>query len=313
MEEFKKILESTEKMRPSTIKNYVARLGFVEKAFGMPIDEIDLGDTKSVIAILEDKAKSPESLRAYITAIIKYMRLMLDDVNAEDEYLKYHKKLSEEVKEVNMKNEMSEKEEKNYMPYETMREKFNEWFDKNKDKIDFKWDDALFLGNFLLLKAPVRLGNWRNMKVVYIDKTNTKSKLKELSDDTNYLLVVNNRFMFEFIYVFNDYKTSTFLGEINVVVEDERLKEILMKVALVISEGEYINNYQQAVQSNKFKRLTKKILGIETSIDGVRHAFISDLYDNKKISAIERRDILTLFGHKYEPSTTDLYYKKTKK
>jgi hypothetical protein len=313
MEEFKKTLETSEKMRPSTIRNYVARLGFVEKSFGMPIDEIDLGDWKNVIKHLEENAKSRESLRAYITAVIKYLRLMLDDAEAEDEYLKYHKSLSEEVKEDNMKNEMTEKQENNYMPFETMREKFIEWYDKNKGKYEFKWDDALFLGNFLLLKAPVRLGNWRNMKVVYIDKTNTKSKLKELSDDTNYLLVVNNRFMFEFIYVFNDYKTSSFLGEINVMVEDERLKEMLMKVALVLDEGEYINNLQQSAQTNKFKRMTKRILGVETSIDGVRHAFISDLYDNKKISAIERRDILTLFGHSYHPSTTDLYYKKTKK
>lgn len=312
MDEFKKILETTEKMRPNTIKNYVARLSYVEKTYGMPIDGIDLGNWEDVIEKLEKRKPSRESMRAYLTAIVKYMRLMFDDAEAEVEYLKYHKKLSDTVKEENMKNEMSEKEEKNYMPYDTMREKFNEWFDANKGKRDFNWNDALFVGNFFLLKAPVRLGNWRNMRVIYIDKTNTKSKLTDLKDDTNYLLVVNNKFMFEFIYVFNDYKTSSFLGDINVVVDDERLKEILLKVALVLNEGEFINNIQQSVQSNKLKRLTKKIFGVEMSIDTIRHAFITDLYDNKKINAIERREILTLFGHKYEPSTADLYYKKTK-
>jgi hypothetical protein len=239
------------------------------------------------------------------------MRLVVDNAEALDEYMKYHKKLSETVKEDNMKNEMSEKEEENYIPYEEMKKRFIDWFDANKEEPTFNWNDALFVGNFFLLKAPVRLGNWRNMRVVYIDKTNTKSKLKELSDDENYLLVVNNKFMFEFIYVFNDYKTSSFLGEINIVVEDERLKEMLMKVALPINEGQYINNIQQSVQSNKLKRLTKRILKVEVSIDAIRHAFITDLYDNKKVNAVERRDILTLFGHKYEPSTADLYYKKT--
>ena len=312
MEEFKKILETSEKMKPSTIKNYVARLKFVEKTFGMPIDEIDLGDWMEVILQIEKTGASRESLRAYITAIVKYMRLMVDNAEALDEYMKYHKKMSETVKEENMKNEMTEKEEKNYIPFEEMKKRFIEWFDANKGEATFNWNDALFVGNFFLLKAPVRLGNWRNMRVVYIDKTNTKSKLKELKEDVNYLLVVNNKFMFEFIYVFNDYKTSSFLGEVNVVVEDERLKEMLMKVALPIDEGEYINNIQQSVQSNKLKRLTKKILKVEVSIDAIRHAFITDLYDNKKINAIERRDILTLFGHKYEPSTADLYYKKTK-
>jgi uncharacterized protein Yka (UPF0111/DUF47 family) len=98
---------------------------------------------------------------------------------------------------------------------------------------------------------------------------------------------------------------------VNVVVEDERLKEMLMKVALMIDEEGFLNNIEQSAQTNKLKRMTKRILDVEVSIDAVRHAFITDLYDNKKINAIERRDILTLFGHKYEPSTTDLYYKKT--
>lgn len=312
MDEFKKILETSEKMRPSTIKNYVARLKFVEKTLGMPVDEIDLGDYMNVIFQLEKTGASRESLRAYITSIVKYMRVMVDNAEALDEYMKYHKKLSETVKENNMKNEMSDKEEKNYIPFEEMKNRFINWFDANKGEVTFNWNDALFVGNFFLLKAPVRLGNWRNMRVIYIDKNNTKSKLKELKDDTNYLLVVNNKFVFEFIYVFNDYKTSSVLGEINVVVEDERLREMLMKVALPIDEGEYINDMEQSVQSNKLKRLTSKILKVEVSIDAIRHAFITDLYDNKKVTAVERRDILTLFGHSYHPSTTDLYYKKPK-
>lgn len=312
MEKFREKMEKLDGLKPSTIKNYVARLGFVEKTFGLPIDEIDLENWMEVILRLETTGASNESLRAYITAIVKYLRLMTKSVDALDEYMKYHKKISGGVKEQNMKNEMSEKEEKNYMPFEEMKKRFIDWYDANKEKEDFNWNDALFVGNFLLLKAPVRLGNWRNMKVIYIDKTNTRSKLKVLSEDTNYLLVVNNKFMFEFIYVFNDYKTSQHLGDVNVVVEDERLKEMLMKVALPIDDGEFINNIQQSVQSNKLKRLTKKMLGVEQTLDTIRHAFISDLYDNKKVNAIERREILTLFGHRYEPSTTDLYYKKTK-
>lgn len=312
MEKFREKMEKLDGLKPSTIKNYVARLGFVEKTFGLPIDEIDLENWMEVILRLETTGASNESLRAYITAIVKYLRLMTKSVDALDEYMKYHKKISGGVKEQNMKNEMSEKEEKNYMPFEEMKKRFIDWYDANKEKEDFNWNDALFVGNFLLLKAPVRLGNWRNMKVIYIDKTNTRSKLKVLSEDTNYLLVVNNKFMFEFIYVFNDYKTSQHLGDVNVVVEDERLKEMLMKVALPIDDGEFINNIQQSVQSNKLKRLTKKMLGVEQTLDTIRHSFIKNLYDNQKVTAIERREILTLFGHKYEPSTTDLYYKKTK-
>ena len=312
MEQFKEKLQKTDGYKPSTIRNYVARLGYVEKAYRLPINEIDLEDWNDVVLKLEATGASLESLRAYITAIIKYLRTMTDSTEALDEYAKYHKKLSNQVKEINMNNEMKESEEKNYMQFEEIKSKFIEWYDDNKQNDDFNWEDALFLGNFLLLKAPVRLGNWRNMRVIYIDKTNTKSKLKELSEDTNYLLVVNNKFMFEFIYVFNDYKTSTFLGDINVVVEDERLKEMLMKVALLIEEGEFINNFTQPVQSNKLKRITKKVFGVEQTLDSIRHSFITDLYDNKRVTAAQRKDILTLFGHKYEPSTTDLYYKKTK-
>lgn len=312
MEEFRQLMRASSKLSETTLKNYVARLRFIEKTYGMPIDAIDLRNTRDVIKRLEKRGSSQESMRAYITAILKYMRLMLDEPQAEEEYALYHRKISESVKEENMKNEMSEKEEENYMPYETIRTKFIEWFDANKSKPDFNWNDALFVGNFLLLKAPVRLGNWRDMKVIYIDKSNTKTKLSELSEEYNYLLIINNKMLFEFIYVFNNYKTSSFLGDINVVVEDERLKEMLLNVALPIDDGDFINNFQQSVQSNKLKRLTKRILGVELSIDAVRHAFISDLYDNKRVNAIERRDILTLFGHRYEPSTADLYYKRTK-
>lgn len=311
MEEFKKILSTSEKISEVTLKNYLARLRFVEKTFQLPIDEIDLTNVKDVVSRLESVGSSQESMRAYITAILKYMRALMNDKEAIEQYSIYHKNLSKTVKEENMKNEMTEKEEKNYMPYETIREKFIEWFDTNKSSSKFNWNDALFIGNFLLLKAPVRLGNWRNMKVIYIDKSNMKNKLSQLSDEFNYLLVINNKMQFEFIYVFNNYKTSAFLGDIHVVVEDERLKEMLLKVALPINEGEFINNIKQSVQSNKLKRLVKKILGVEMSIDGLRHSFITDLYDNKRINAIERREILTLFGHKYNPSTTDLYYKKT--
>jgi hypothetical protein len=313
MEEFKRLLEKVDKLKPSTIKNYVARLSFVEKTLGMPIDEIHLDDVKEITSTLESTGASNESMRAYITAIIKYLRLLTGNVETLDEYMKFHKTLSMTVKDINMKNELSEKEEKSYIPFEEMKQKFIEWYDLNKEKPDFNWNDALFIGNFLLLKAPVRLGNWRNMKVVYIDKTNMREKLKELDDKFNYLLVVNHKNMFEFIYVFNDYKTSAFLGDINVVVEDPRLKEMVMKVALLIDDGGFINNIQQSVQSNKFKRIAKRIFGVEFSVDAVRHSFISDMYDNKRVSAAERKEILTLFGHVYQPSTTDLYYRKTNK
>ena len=103
MEEFKKQLETTEKLRPSTINNYVRRLAFVEKTFGLEIDEIDLEDWKEVILQLEQTGASSESMRAYITAIIKYLRLISDNSESIDEYVKYHKKLSGDVKETNMK------------------------------------------------------------------------------------------------------------------------------------------------------------------------------------------------------------------
>jgi hypothetical protein len=311
MEQFKKAMEESG-LKQTTIKNYVARLRFIEKSFGEKIDEIDFADADGVISHLEKTNEAIESKRAYVTAIIKYLRVVKDD-DVVDKYAAYHKKMSAEVKSVNMKNEMKSKEAANYVPFEEMKQKYIDWFDANKDKEDFSWSDALFLGNFLLLKAPVRLGNWRNMVVVYINKNNLREKLASLKNDTNYLIVVNNKLMFEFIYVFNDYKTSAYIGEINVVVDDVRLIEMLMKVALLLNDGDYINNMEQSVQSNKIKRMTKKIFEREQTIDTIRHSYVTDLYDNKRISATKRKELLTLFGHSYNPSTTDLYYKMTEK
>jgi integrase len=75
--------------------------------------------------------------------------------------------------------------------------------------------------------------------------------------------------------------------------------------------GEFLFDMTTTNMTMALKRLTKKIYGVDFSVDIIRHAFITDLYDNTNISPAEKQEILTLFGHSVSTTQTDKYYRKT--
>jgi len=297
MEFFKEKLAG-EPLSENTRKIYTASLGRLETIMGQKIEDIPLTKVVGVYKKVMASDYSLETKKSVWNALIKYngFRGTLKKPIRE-KYKALYDKVVKGILEIEEKNEVKPKEEGKIIQYSEMRERFEEYY-TNSD--DYEFRNMLLLANLLFLKAPTRLSNYEKMKIVRDVKDVTK-----LDEEFNYL-VINDKMK---MYVFNKYKTANSIGMVVSKIEDGLLLNVLENY-LENHTGEFLFEMSQPNMTMALKRLTKKIYGVEFSVDIIRHAFITDLYDNTNMNPQEKQEILTLFGHSVGTSQTDKYYRK---
>ena len=239
-----------------------------------------------------------------------------------NEVLKVH---CDKTKKIIEKNEMTENEQKNWIPYPELKEKmnnfyeneFNQYLDNNKlnDYQKYKWIRDFLLLCFYTELPPARIGNYQFMKIKHKNKRSATS----LNRKHNYLMV-NGDGTYEL--VFNQYKTAKYLGQIDHIIPSTNIISQILPRYLEVRANYIISNriltlfvnkdMKDMTQSNitdTLKFITRKVIDKELSVNLIRHIFISDfLSQNHTIE--EKKKIANFMGQTYDATMMEKYNKK---
>jgi len=308
MEQFKQYL-TEQSLSQFTIDTYVASMKRLGEIVGMDSEDIDYAKVKMIEKKIRATDYALNTKKSMVTAILKYIEMIKAKKVIVDKWLIIHTQMKEEIMKIEKQNKLKPAEEDKYMPYDEMREKFLAYYNGLEEKNRY---DVFLLGCLLLLPAPTRLGNYRNLQVKTLDIEKYKQQISELDDKTNYIIRLPLKTRTTYFFVFNDYKTQESVGKVVVQVEDETLKRII-EVQIGDEDDVVFDDINPASQTMILKRITERIYGKAFSVNIIRHAFITFIYDTKQMSVAEKEEILKLFGNKYKPNQSDLYYRLTDK
>lgn len=200
----------------------------------------------------------------------------------------------------------SKKEQDNYVPYEVMRqiteEAVPEYIEMKKSYTSYR--------NFLItalytLQVPARSGNWLKMKV----RHSSRKPLKSMPKMWNYIGKSDDGYK----VVFNQYKTSQYLGQIEHEITEPDLVAVLDKwFNLYNRRGDLFlqNASGSPMSSSNFNNSQqsggKALFGKPQSTNSYRHAFFTwFLAQNPPLT--ERDRVARLAGQTYKPSRMELY------
>lgn len=286
------LIEVLKKNRPnlseSSLKTYVSILRSTYKKIFPNDEEINIKkyeDTEKFFKYLENmgtKRKTYLSALFVLTKNEKYQKEMLIDAK------EYNDKSKEQ--------KMSEKEKQNWITQAQVKEIYR----KNEETANALYKlkslsskNLQLIQNFIILSCVSgqlinirRLLDWSEMKYKNFDEK-----------EDNYLKRNKGGWTFNF----NVYKTKKFLGEQDVYL-GSRLQSIIKKWIKTLNDI-YPNNDYLLVDSNGEKLTSTKlnqrlnlILGKNTSINILRHSFISEKYDHlPALKELEKE--ANQFGH----------------
>lgn len=314
--------------KPRTVKSYETSLERLLLAYDG--ETVDLAKIEEVAEKVDGAVKSngePFALttkKLIYSSILKYLEIE-EITNGKDisslrkKWNDFYKGIKEEVLEIEKKNELKDGEKEKFMDYDKMRSQFTTYLEEVEygEEDETNWDRVMMsdpvghflLANLLLLPAPTRLGNYREMKKVMATIENYEEKIAELDGISNYLVIVKLKTKTMYVYRFADYKTADAVGNVVVNVEERLLKRVIGTIAGKPKLWEQVVKASQPQQTKKLNALTKRLFDKEFSVDLIRHAYITWLYSNKP-TAKEKEEALKIFGNKYNPTTADLYYRK---
>ncbi len=248
-----------------------------------------------------------------------------DLLNSYNDVLKDYCNTSKEVIE---KNEMTENEEKNWIDYLDLVDKFKQYYEyKFKPQLDETdvndYGIYNFIRNFLLLAfyielPPTRIGNYQYMKI----RIKKKRSGSSLSKENNYLMD-NNDGSYEL--VFNKYKTAKYLGQITHIIKKDTILSDIIKIYLV-KRNTFANSKKNTdlllgkdkvamSQSNitdTLKYISRKVVGKDLSVNLLRHIYITHFITlNKSIE--DKKKIANFMGQTYDATQMEKYNKLAKK
>jgi hypothetical protein len=253
----------------SSIKTYDSILRNLYSKVYSSDDDIDLDKFNDTIKFMDLlKNVSVNKRKSYLNALVVltnndiYRKQMMEDGNDYNQEKQLQKKSLKENENWITQNELKEIL-KSYKQQSNMLYKLKTLTSKQIQTIQNYIILCLMSGEFIPIR---RLLDWSEMKL-------------EPSDDNsgNYMNVK------PFEFTFNTYKTSKFLGK-QVVAIPTKLKTILNKWIKLIKAYYPDNNYllidsrENKLSSVKLNQRLNTILGKKTSVNILRHSYITDKY-----------------------------------
>jgi len=251
-----------------------------------------------------------------ITAVTKMLRMIDSPLKYLNDFLSIMNKLTREKYSDLEKQQKTESQEEQMMPFDEMKkmylEKFDDYMSGEKKYNEFR--NFMTLG-FFLLEIPVRVQNYLKMKVKY----NTEN-IEKLAKTNNYLVINGEKMYFRW----NNYKTKDKIGAKTYEIKDEKTKQIIKKYLenyhpdgkkkqarkdFLLNES--MNPISQPDFSNGLKQITNKLYDKSFSVNTIRHSFITQLLANDP-SLEQKIEILNTMGQTYKPQQVDYYAKKDK-
>lgn len=318
----------------TTMKYNIVRL---EKLFEKDIDDLTLKDLSGIkkVQILLDVYKLNTQIQTIMG--IKLFLKFKGDLNKEqnglmntgliDKWNEELKVLCGRSKDVVEKNEMTENEEKNWIDYLDLTEKFNQFYEykfeeeleKNglNDYDKYRWVRDFMLFALYIELPPTRIGNYQFMKI----REQKKRKATSLDKKFNYLMVNGDG---SYQLIFNQYKTSKYLGQItHTIKSDCRIGKIIdmylpireifagkTKTELLLNKDR-----REMTQSNitdTLKYISRKIVGKDLSVNLLRHIYIT-YYFQQPNSIQDKKRIANFMGQTYDATQMEKYNKLSAK
>ena len=290
----------------TTIKSYTFSVKRFEKLIKRPIASVDFDSDFDEICKVIDTISSLNTRKLVYISLIKFFKVMEMDVKRIADYAGKHKENRTKIVEVEYKNEVKDSEEGKLVEWTEMKQKFREYM--NDESIPKKVNEVFMLGVLLLLEAPTRLGNYKDMRIVRFNPKNPEA-IEDIDVTKNTLVVIESDKRVSYQFIFGDYKTAKILGTIAVDVKDPLLKEIVTMMLMDMKPTESILRVTGSYQTQLLRSITNKIYGVPFSVDMIRHSFAT-WFLKQNYSTQEKIDILKVFGNKYVPNQVDLYMRK---
>jgi len=292
----------------------------VEKVYGKPLEELGmsyvLDGAESMVEAMREKEYKNNTIISSITSVTKMLRMIDSPLKYLNDFLSMMNKLTREKYSDLEKQQKTEAQEEQMMPFDEMKkiylEKFEEYMSGEKKYNDFR--NFMTLG-FFLLEIPVRVQNYLKMKI----KRNVDN-IEKLAKANNYLVINDDKMYFRW----NNYKTKEKIGEKTYEIKDEKTKQLINKYLedyhpdgkkkmarkdFLLNES--MNAITQPDFSNGLKQITNKLYDKSFSVNAIRHSFITQLLANDP-SLEQKIEILNTMGQTYKPQQVD-YYKKVDK
>jgi len=307
----------------SVMKFNLVRLEKITKKDINDLSIQDFENTKKFVKLFEHYALNTQIQTIMgIKTFLKFKEAPESLILKWNEILKTH---CDKTKVITEKNEMTEKEQKNWIDYPILKEKIDDfyenqfWQELEKDNLTdytkYKWTRDFLLLCLYTQLPPTRIGNYQFMKI----RQKKKRSATSLDKKQNYLMI-NGDDTFEL--VFNQYKTSKYLGQIDHTIDENNIISKILPKYLEI-RANFINNKKNLslfvnkekrdmTQSNitdTLKYITRKVVDKELSVNLIRHIFISDfLSHNHNIE--HKRKIANFMGQTYDATMMEKYNKK---
>jgi site-specific recombinase XerD len=305
-------LSNNKSKSKSTISTFAQAIKRIEKFIKVKYDEWNKETFKNSNMILDGLIED-YSLNTIIQTIVIIVKFL--------EYKKYEK---QEKEYRDIMNELVN--ERNSEEIKSTTKKEDEWIDWNEMKDIYlkhsndylnnkksftKYRNYLIAGLFILNKAPLRIGNYLDVKL----KNNCKRDIKSLNKKYNYICEYEEG---KYKLVFNNYKTAKYLGKQENKITNSILNALIKKWFedynnkkkdwfLINYNGNKITqpNFTQALKS-----ISKELFNLNLSVNDYRHIFITHFLSNNP-SPIERKEIAEFMGQKFKMNRQDLYLRQT--
>jgi hypothetical protein len=301
----------------STRTTLISAIRRIEKITKMKFDEWD-DKTFNNFEAITDLLIEEYSLNTVILSILAIIRF-LEYKNGNNKTIQEYKDILNELIQEKRKDEISQKqtidEAQNWISYPELKKKVEDMAPEylNHKKAFSKMRNFVILALFTL-QPPTRIGNYLEMKIKEVNKRDINS----LNKKYNYITKQNDKYKM----IFNNYKTSKYIGKVEHIIENEILNQLLDKYIneylkrenrLFKNDTLFINvdgkpmsqsNFTQAQES-----VTTDLLGKKLSTNDFRHIFLSwFLSTNPTIQ--EKEKIAFIIGQKYKPSRMELYQRR---
>ena len=277
------ILKARPKISKNSLSNYVRNISILNEK--KPIDNLNfLKDTDKILHLIKDKKVTTK--RTMLTAVTVLLGAINDDKfdKTIEFYQKKLKEMSDEINSNYVKGEKTEKEEKNWLTYDELKE-IQRDYAKQIDELNLRKSATIMpknnkkllyylISSLYTLHPPIRL-NWAMMKVI-------KNK-NEMKDKENYLL--NSGTFSKTVYL-NDFKNVKVIG-----TQSFKLSKALCKVInlyLKFNTGKYLLNNTRGhpMSANSLSKMLPLVFskdGKNVNLNLIRKSAVNDLIDHEQL------------------------------